>query len=468
MTFGRTQSSALTAAVKVAAREAGCDLVGIAPAVTPLGFTSLQAWLARGYAGEMQYLPRREAAYEHPRHVLDGVRSVVLVGVNYKAESDEAKDAVRLVPSPLSSGERVRVRGPGGADDGDEQGRAAPSMEQRTPAEKTFAGASGLCGQTETPVPDGPLTLALSPEAGARGQARAATVSAQVARYAQGPADYHDVLKDRLRAVAEVLHELAPGCRTRAVVDTAPLLERDFARLAGLGWFGKNTMLIHKRSGSYLLLGALLTDVELDYDQPHHTSHCGTCTRCLDVCPTDAFPEPYQLDARKCISYLTIELKGPIPADLRSGIGDWLFGCDLCQDVCPWNRKSPTTDDPVFQPRADLAPADALDMLRLTRDEFRLRFRNSPLARPGYNGLRRNAAIVLGNSGDAAAVPDLIATLSDADPVVRGAVAWALGQLGGDAARTALQERRGIEDNPTVLQELDAALQHHNSTDAQG
>jgi epoxyqueuosine reductase len=298
--------------------------------------------------------------------------------------------------------------------------------------------------------------------------ATAAAVPAQVARYARGGADYHDLLKDRLRAVADVLHARVPGCRTRAVVDTAPLLERDFARLAGLGWFGKNTMLIHKRAGSYLLLGALLTDVELEPDQPHATSHCGTCTRCLDVCPTDAFPEPYQLDARKCISYLTIELKGPIPLELRSGIGDWLFGCDLCQEVCPWNRKSPTTTDPVFQPRPDLAPADALDMLRLTRDEFRLRFRDSPLNRPGYGGLRRNAAIVLGNSSDAVAVPILIATLADADPVVRGAVAWALGQLGGAAARTALQERHGIEDNPDVLHELNAALQHHNSADAQG
>jgi len=455
---GMSSAAELSELVKSSARSGGFDLVGIAPAVTPLGFTPLQTWLERGYAGEMQYLPRREAAYEHPRHVLDGVRSVVLVGVNYKADKSATASGSGFLPSPPSSGERVRVRGPGAAVDADEHGRADLSPEQRTPLEDAFAGASGSSGRMETPGPDGPLTLALSPEAGARGQARAAAVSAQVARYAQGGADYHDVLKNRLRAIADVLHTHVPGCRTRCVVDTAPLLERDFARLAGLGWFGKNTMLIHKRAGSFLLLGALLTDVELEYDQPHETSHCGTCTRCLEVCPTDAFPAPYVLDARKCISYLTIELKGPMPLELRRGVGDWLFGCDLCQDVCPWNRKSPWTDDPAFQPRSDLAPADALEILRLTRDEFRSRFRGTPLARPGYGGLRRNAAIVLGNRGDRAAIPALIAALSDADPVLRGAVAWALGQLGGDAARAALQERRGIEDNPDVLTELDDAL----------
>ena len=253
-----------------------------------------------------------------------------------------------------------------------------------------------------------------------------------VSRYAWGDGDYHDVLRERLRGLADFLHERRPGCRTRAVVDTAPLLERDFARLAGLGWFGKNTMLINKRAGSWLFLAGLLTDVELDHDQPHETSHCGTCTRCLDVCPTNAFPEPYVLDARRCISDLTIELRDqPIPADLREGVGQWLFGCDLCQDVCPWNRKAAASVEPAFQPRPDLHPADAIELLRLNEDEFDRRFGHTPLARPGRAGLLRNACIVLGNSGDARAVPALTEALADSEPLVRDAAAWALERLQG-------------------------------------
>lgn len=280
----------------------------------------------------------------------------------------------------------------------------------------------------------------------------------RIARYAWGHADYHQFLKARLKQLADWLHAQVPTCRTRPVVDTAPLLERDFARLAGLGWFGKNTLLIHKRAGSYLFLGALLTDVELEPDQPHTTSHCGTCTRCLDVCPTHAFPEPYVLDARQCISYLTIELRGSIPPELRPGIGEWLFGCDLCQEVCPWNRKAPATKEPVFQPLPEFSPADARTLLLMTEEEFQARYAATPLARPGWIGLRRNAAIVLGNRGDEAALPALIHALDDSSPIVRGAAAWALGRRGGPAAVAALQHRRQIEHEPDVLAELEAAL----------
>jgi epoxyqueuosine reductase len=366
----------LTDELKHAALQMGFDLVGVAPAVTPLGFSRLKDWLACGFAGEMAYLPRRESAYEHPDHVLADVQSVVMVALNYKT-----------------------------------------------------------CDPPDCGVNEG-----------------------RIARYAWGANDYHDLLKQRLQQLADWLHERAPGCRTRCVVDTAPLLERDFAQLAGLGWFGKNTMLLNKRLGSFLFLGALLTNVELEPDEPHATAHCGACTRCLDVCPTDAFPEPYVLDARKCISYLTIELRGPMPAELRPGVGEWLFGCDLCQDVCPWNRKPPRSNDAGLQPQSDLAPADALALLQMTVPEFRARFRNSPLSRPGWSGLRRNAAIVLGNRGDAAAEPALCIALRDDDPVVRGAAAWALGQLATPTAVAALQSRRTVEDNPEVIAELDAAL----------
>jgi epoxyqueuosine reductase len=281
---------------------------------------------------------------------------------------------------------------------------------------------------------------------------------ARVASYARSDADYHDLLRGRLRSLADFLHARVPGCRTRGVVDTAPLLERDFARLAGLGWFGKNTLLINKRAGSFLFLAGLLTDVVLDCDEPHEARHCGTCTRCLDACPTDAFPECGVLDATKCISYLTIELKGPIPEPLREGIGDWLFGCDVCQNVCPWNRKAPAATDPALAPRPDLTPADAATILRLTPEEFNARFGHTPLARPGRAGLLRNAAIVLGNSRDPAVVPALIGALSDAEPLVRGAAAWALGRFAGVAeALTALRDRLGRETEPYVLDELRAA-----------
>jgi len=342
----------LTAAVKAEARRAGFELVGIAPAVSPLGFGHLTEWLEQGFAGEMQYMPRRAAAYEHPRHVMPTVRSVVMLAINYNT-----KDA------------------------------------------------------RDTGVIEEPAT------------------TARVARYAQGLTDYHDLLRGKLKQIADALHTMRPDCKTRGVVDTAPLLERDFAKLAGLGWFGKNTMLINKRAGSWLLLAALLTDIDLEPDAPHETSHCGTCTRCLDVCPTDAFPAPYVLDARRCIAYLTIELRDQIPTDLRDGVGNWLFGCDLCQDVCPWNRKAPVTSEPAFQPQPDLHPADAVTILKISESDFIARFEQTPLGRPGWEGLRRNAAIVLGNSDDAAVIPDLVKCLDDPSLLVREAVEWAIEKL---------------------------------------
>jgi epoxyqueuosine reductase len=283
-------------------------------------------------------------------------------------------------------------------------------------------------------------------------------MQALVSRYAWGDVDYHDLHRERLKQLAAFVKSRRPGCRTRGIVDTAPLLERDFARLAGLGWFGKNTLLINKRLGSWLFLSALLVDIELEYDAAHTASHCGTCTRCLDACPTDAFVGPYVLDARKCISYLTIELREAIPLELREGMGQWLFGCDVCQDVCPWNRKAPQTAEPHFQPRPDLAPADAVALLGLSEAEFEARFRGTPLARPKRAGLLRNAAIVLGNSGDPAAVPALCAALGDAEPLVRGAAAWALGRLGGQAALAALSSRLAIEADDDVRAEIQHAL----------
>jgi len=250
-------------------------------------------------------------------------------------------------------------------------------------------------------------------------------IPVRVARYALGP-DYHRLLWDKLNDLAAWLEAEVPGSRAKGAADTAPLLERDFARRAGLGWFGKNTMLIDKHRGSFFFLAALLTSVELPASEPHTPSHCGTCTACLDACPTGAFPEPGVLDARKCISYLTIELRGSIPLELRESMGGWLFGCDVCQDVCPWNRKG---EPGAFPTNPELLALDPVELLSLDDAEFRRRFRGTSLMRTKRTGLLRNAAIVLGNTGDASAVPALEKASGDGDEMIREAAEWALTRL---------------------------------------
>jgi epoxyqueuosine reductase len=257
--------------------------------------------------------------------------------------------------------------------------------------------------------------------------------AAHVARYAVG-ADYHDVLRHKLNDLLAWVRTEIGNCRGRSVVDTAPLLERDFARRAGLGWFGKNTMLLNKRLGSYFLLGALLLDLDLQPDPIHETQHCGTCTACVEACPTAAFVAPHQLDARKCISYLTIELRGAIATELCAPMGDWLFGCDICQEVCPWNRKAPATNEPAFQPRPELVSLEPRAVLELSEADFRRVFRGTALWRSKRSGLRRNAAIVLGNRGEPGAIPVLERAAQDEDPVVREAAAWALERIQAKAA----------------------------------
>jgi epoxyqueuosine reductase len=245
-----------------------------------------------------------------------------------------------------------------------------------------------------------------------------AAIAGKIARYARGP-DYHNVLRAKLKELLKWVRAHRPDCQGRAVVDTAPLLERDFARRAGLGWIGKNTMLINKYRGSYFFLGALLLDLELTPDAPHSGFHCGTCTACLDACPTTAFPEPGVLDARRCISYLTIEHRGPMANELRSDVGDWIFGCDICQEVCPWNRRDRTEPELV----------DPVEMLGLSDAEFRRRFGGSAMERTRRRGLARNAAIVLGNTGDEHALPALRMAAADDEEVVCEAARWAIEQI---------------------------------------
>jgi len=285
----------------------------------------------------------------------------------------------------------------------------------------------------------------------------AADGQGRVARYAWG-ADYHDLIHDRLKCLAEFLRRQMPEAAVRGVVDTAPLLEREFAQLAGLGWIGKNTLLLNKQLGSWFFLAALLTDVELAYDEPHTTDHCGTCRACLDACPTQAFVAPYVLDARRCISYLTIELKGDVPAELRPMLGDWLFGCDICQDVCPWNQKAPLADEPTLAPARDMNPVELAGLFALDDEHFRRRFRHTPLWRPKRRGILRNAAIVLGNQRHPVALNALALGLTDDEPLVRAACAWALGQFDEPAAQAALCSRLPKETDLDVRGELIAAL----------
>jgi epoxyqueuosine reductase len=224
-----------------------------------------------------------------------------------------------------------------------------------------------------------------------------------------------------------------------------------------MGWIGKNTLLINRDEGSWFFLAALLTDFELAYDRPHETDHCGTCRACLDACPTGAFPQPYVLDATRCISYLTIELRDTVPMELRPGIGDWLFGCDVCQEVCPWNSRAPQSREAEFAPRDDSNPLDLIALFDLDEAAFRERFRHTPLWRSRRRGLLRNGAIVLGNRPTPEAIPALVRGLNDSEPLVRGACAWALGRFQQAVAQDALNARLSIESDAQVRCEIEAA-----------
>lgn len=372
----------LTDHLKREAIRLGFQRVGVCQAVTPTGIDRFHEWLEAGYAGEMSYLPARSHAYDHPRHVLDGARSLVVMAMNYRT----------VEPLPNESGQGI------------------------------------------------------------------------VSRYAWGSADYHDLIHNRLKQLRQCVLDCDPTAEVRGVVDTAPLLEREFAQLAGLGWIGKNTLLLNPKIGSWFFLAVLLTDLELEYDDATTTDHCGTCTACLDACPTDAFPQPYVLDATRCISYMTIELRESIPASLRPGIGDWLFGCDVCQDVCPWNRHAPISHEPAFQPDDTSNPVKLAELFELTDESFRRRFRKTPLWRSKRRGILRNAAIVLGNQRSPSAVGALQRGMGDVEPMVRAASAWALGQIGGLEAQTMLADCGQKETVPEVIDEIKAASQMIDET----
>jgi epoxyqueuosine reductase len=283
----------------------------------------------------------------------------------------------------------------------------------------------------------------------------------RVSRYAWGR-DYHDVVIPRLCALGAALLDVVDGATRSAVAcDHSPLLERAAAARAGLGFVGKNTCLLLPRRGSWVFLGEILLDAELAPTPPAPQDHCGTCVRCLDDCPTDAFPAPYVLDARRCISYLTIEHRGVFPRDLRPRLGPWVFGCDVCQEVCPFNRFAPPADWPELGPEAGVGPRLDLAEVLLVRDDdaFRARFAGTPLLRPKRRGLLRNAAVAAANVGATAAVPALAACVEgDTEPLVRAHALWALGRLDAPRGRRLAERALAGDADADVRDEARALL----------
>ena len=277
-----------------------------------------------------------------------------------------------------------------------------------------------------------------------------------VARYARGR-DYHRLMKRRMRRLVIALSEtIGRQFAARWYVDDGPMLDRAAAARAGLGWFGKNGNILNPAYGSWLLLGQIITDLPLPPDAPLRKT-CGACARCIPACPTDAIVAPYVVDNRRCISYLTIENRGSIPPELRPAIGNWVFGCDICQEVCPVNRKAQPAADPNFG-RRDLASLDLIALLDLTDDQFRQQFAGTPLMRAKRIGMQRNAAVALGNLGAASAVPALTRALQTAPPLVRQHAAWALGRIATPDAQSALQSAQTAEPDAATRAEIRQAL----------
>ena len=392
--------------IKAEAHRLGFQLVGITSPDPPPHLDVYENWLAAGRHGEMGYLatPRARARRADPREILPECRSILVLGMRY--------------PAPPA--------GSAGASQGSASGEQDP--ESLPPGERALRGS--------------------------------------VAAYAWGE-DYHGVLPERLRDLLAFIEvQVGRPLPNRVYTDTGPLLERELAQRAGLGWIGVNTCLIHPRHGSHYLLAEVLLGLELRPDPPFEADRCGTCTRCLEACPTACILPDRTLDARRCISYLTIELKGPIPLDLRPLVGEWVFGCDACQQVCPWNLRFARPDnDPVFAPRPDVPAPDLRAELDLTAEGFNQKFKGSPVRRARRRGYLRNIAVALGNTLSPATVPGLVSALrNDPEPLVRGHAAWALGRIGSRAAQQALASALESEPEAPVQDEIRLALQEQAKT----
>ncbi|MFN0136298.1 MAG: tRNA epoxyqueuosine(34) reductase QueG [Phycisphaerae bacterium] len=349
--------------IKRAAAELGFDRVGFAPASPTPHAAYYREWLSRGYAGSMAYLHRNVPMREDVSNILPGARSVICTAIRYRIPDGESR--------PRAA----------------ESEREAQASNLRSEREAQASAPPSEPGARATGFPAGETPRASSNTPAPLGR---------IARYALAD-DYHIILRRRLEAlIARMRAEIPDTFDARPFVDTGPILERDLAAAAGLGWIGKNTLLMHERLGSYLFLAEIITTLDLPPDAPA-TDHCGSCTRCLDACPTHAFPRPYVLDASRCISYFTIEHRGDIPPEHHAAIGDWVYGCDICQEVCPFNHKAPpTADAQLAQPRIPAALPLA-DLVQLTSWQYRTLTRNSATQRATRKMWHRNAAIALAN-----------------------------------------------------------------------
>ncbi len=403
----------LTRIVRAEAARLGFASVRIARAEELPDGARFREWLARGYHGTMAWMARDPERRLKAR--LIGARSVVVASMSYFAP-DPQDVGVWEGASPFAkaSGDPTKLRSQSG------RGEGGPSPDHRPTGRGTEA----------------PPTSQASPVG-------------IISRYARGD-DYHRVLGGALRALGGAVRAAAPGARTRACVDTSAVLEKGWAERSGIGWRGKHTNVIAEDQGSWLFLGVLLTTAELAPDAAPAADRCGTCTACIDVCPTRAIVAPYVLDARRCISYLTIENRGPIPEELRPGIGNLVFGCDLCQDVCPWNRFARPTPEKRLLPRDGNAAPELIPLLALDEAGFRARFAGTAVLRATRDGFVRNVAVALGNSGDPAAVAALTSVMeNDPSPMVREHAEWAVARLNeaGAEVRSAKCEVRNNIQN---------------------
>ena len=392
----------ITLLVKRAAHDAGFDLAGIAPVRDFDELAYFPQWIAHGHAGEMKYLEARDETGRLKRESLrvaaPWAESVIVCAINYNTAqpySTQVNDPGRGWISRYAWGS--------------EDYHEVVLRKLREVEKQLAAGAAAPAPGTD------PLASRNTDHDGIDGLRSLA----RRARTPVAPSRKHD-----LPATAGG----TPALRTWCYVDTGPVVERVYAKYAGVGWIGKNTCVLNQKLGSWLFLGVILTSLELVPDLPA-PDRCGTCTRCLDACPTNAFLGPYQLDANKCISYLTIEKRGSIAEELRDGMGRHLFGCDICQDVCPWNRRSPATQAPEFQAREGLVNPALEWLAEMKSEEFREKFRGSPVRRAKLSGLRRNTVIAMGNSGNREHVPMLEKLRADEDAVIAESAAWALKKL---------------------------------------
>jgi epoxyqueuosine reductase len=434
-------------AIKDRALQLGFDLVGIAPMAPGRDLDFAREWVERGFGGEMRYLsnPKRF----DPRSVLPSIKSVICVGLIYDTPFPYSVEAVGSGQEAEGSGRKKRVRSQG-------TGVTKRNLVVRSQLPIARLGRGRTNTEKQAPV------------SGASGP------RAWISRYAWGR-DYHEVMRAKLEQLRASVEELAPGTETRVYVDTGPIVERTFARFSGIGWMGKNTCIINEGKGSWIFLGVILTSLELWPDLPA-PDRCGSCRACLDSCPTGALVEPYVMDASRCISYLNIELKGSVPQDLRPLMGSNVFGCDICQDVCPWNRRQssvvgrqsksfePMTvsyqrsavssqlpaDDRVSSiqnresqiespPFPNTQPPDPstfslfnppLEALAsLGEEDFRRVFAHSPIKRAKFRGWLRNLCVVMGNSGDTRFIPKLKELSHHPDPITREHATWALERI---------------------------------------